>query len=118
MARLFTGKGVSMELLREMETSPVSPPTDWACGKALQPCTTDQRPILTVLAPSNQGHNKASDQQWSEAPQMRLTIDADAEIQVDVLGHEAVLKVLGEARIGRGVRAFRRSPAEQGLGVR
>ncbi|WP_018771049.1 MULTISPECIES: hypothetical protein [unclassified Arthrobacter] len=26
MARLFTGKGVSMELLREMETSPVSPP--------------------------------------------------------------------------------------------
>ena len=86
--------------------------------QAPQPCTTDQRPILTVLAPSNQGHNKASDQQWSEAPQMRLTIDADAEIQVDVLGHEAVLKVLGEARIGRGVRAFRRSPAEQGLGVR
>lgn len=43
---------------------------------------------------------------------MRLTIDADAEIQVDVLGHEAVLKVLGEARIGRGVRAFRRSPAQ------
>jgi|Hof3ISUMetaT_6_FD_contig_21_519596_length_232_multi_2_in_0_out_0_1 hypothetical protein len=35
MARLFTGKAVSMELLREMETSPVSPPTDWACVSRL-----------------------------------------------------------------------------------
>jgi hypothetical protein len=66
---------------------------------------------------SSGGHKKAPDQRWSGASQICLPLDADAEIQVDVLAGETVLEVLGEARVGRCVGSRGDGSTEEGLRV-
>lgn len=83
-----------------------SPEVTFACGRRRE------RNLLLRWA------QKAPDRRRSGAWQTCLPLDSDAQIQVDVLGCQAVLEVLCEARVAGGVRAFGDCTAEFGQGVR